>query len=106
MVGIKRFIIGLAAALHTCIEMSRAKCNNPENGCSADKIVWRHQSTGNYLRLSLFISKLSAVSRFLPDFCSSIANGWHQKVYHLISSRVAHVYRNESGVVQQSRKRL
>ncbi|MEG4282950.1 hypothetical protein QUB68_07455, partial [Microcoleus sp. A006_D1] len=43
------------------------------------------------------ILTVSAVSRFIKYLCSSIANGWPQKVYHLISSRVAHVYRNRFG---------
>jgi hypothetical protein len=77
MVGIKRFIIGLVAALHTCIEINLGQSKYPKNGLnlltrSADKIV----QVKNYL----LISKVSAVSRFIPDLCSAIANGWHQKV--------------------------
>jgi ribosomal protein S12 len=39
MVSIKRFIIRLVAALHTCIEISLAESKNPKNACRADKIV-------------------------------------------------------------------
>ncbi len=106
MVSIKRFIIGLAAALHTCIEMSLAECNNPENAFSADQIV-KVTNHINFVKigiihfsartlrplrslrlnhsdairkdiigkLSASISKLSAVSRLIPDLCSAIANG-------------------------------